>query len=108
MAKLSKSVLEEGRAHVRSRDLKSLRLWQDTNIPAWRRSSVEQHFERAYEKDSSGTLALKLFDRVYTDIDPVEENAKAVLSLVTLAVKLVVVLVLLVGAIGGIVYLFQL
>ena len=35
-------------------------------------------------------------------------NAKAVLSLVTLAVKLVVVLVLLVGAIGGIVYLFQL
>ena len=97
--KLSSEVLEQGRDRIRKSDLDGLMLWVKTHAPLMDESLVRNTFEKAFKwKDAE--KALRMFDAGFVDYDPSKD-------LKSIFIKLGVVLLLLLGALGGVVYLFR-
>ena len=97
MAKLSAEKLEEGREYIINNSLDEFRQWMKDNTPLIDDSVVINTLQTcAAAKDTE--KALKLFDAVFSDIDPQAQLFGACLSI---AISCVILL----GVIGGIVYL---
>lgn len=100
MARLSVEVLEEGRGFVRQKDLEGLVEWtqrhgsRDLNYDVFIRG-----FEDVF-RNNNERRALLMFDRTFSEMDP---TVDALVYWLTLAFKVVLGL----GAVGGLVYLFR-
>lgn len=102
--KLSKEVLEEGRSLILDKKLDELKEWQDENIPEWKGLDPRPSFEKAY---SLGMDGIKLFDSLYIDVDPKLERIKNRLYLLKGILIFMFIILIILGSIGGIVYLFS-
>ncbi len=99
MAKLSTEVLEKGRDRVRNADLEGLIAWTKAHAPLMDEGMIRKTFEKVFKwKDSE--KALKMFDAGFVDYDP-NKDARGIL------LRLGVLLLILLGALGGAVYLFR-
>jgi SH3-like domain-containing protein len=97
MAKLSVEVLTEGRNFIRAKDLDGFITWIKANNITIDTNVVRSTYERIFHADDM-EKAIKMFDAVFPDIDPVAD-------IVTFFTKLLIKLLFIMGAIGGIVYL---
>ena len=97
--KLSSEVLEQGRDRIRNADLDGLMLWVKTHAPLMDDNVVRNTFEKVF-KWNDVEKALRMFDAGFVDYDPSKD-------LKSIFIKLGVVLLLLLGALGGVVYLFR-
>ena len=99
MAKLSAEVLEQGRERVRNADLEGLISWTKTHASLMDEGMIRRTFSKVFHwKDTE--KALRMFDAGFVDYDP-EKDARGIL------LRLGVILLLLLGALGGVVYLFR-
>lgn len=99
--RLTEAELEEGRAHVRAKDLAALERWVDARRINISRILLHDSFGRAMRDPE---LAMKLFDRAFPGMDPEAERR---IFRIRLAVAVVGMLLTTLGCIGGIVYLMK-
>ena len=110
--KLSPEVLEQGRDQIRSGDLEGLMSWVGTHAPQMSVEEVRRLFGNVLKwKDTE--KALKMFDAGFVDYDAGQEarivlfkfgyDAYVALGLPGVGIVLLIVL----GALGGVVYLFR-
>ena len=99
MAKLSEDVLEQGRKTVRETDLEGLLLWVKVNAPLMDEDIIQSTFVKVFAMRDT-KKALKMFDAGFVDYDPTQEVLRVVL-------KLGMLLLVTLGAIGGVVYLVR-
>jgi len=102
--KLSKKVLDQGRALIVAKRLDDFKAWHDNYIPAWSGIDPRASFEKAYKLGMDGT---KLFDALYSNVDPKEEMTKLILSALKNVALVLILLLVILGSIGGIVYLLN-
>jgi hypothetical protein len=99
--KLSDEVLDEGRTHIRARNLDGLKAWVEKHAYSISAEEVAKTYKLLFmAKDT--TRALKLFDKVFTDLDPVLDVLGARIKT---AVSCVSVCLIGLGCVGGIAYL---
>jgi len=103
MAKLSKEVLAEGRKCVQDQDLASFCRWQKIHVPVWGSTNPTEYFFGQNDLE----LALTLFDRVYSDIDPIELQAEHITAWIRFGFRVLFLVLVVAGTIGGIAYLLQ-
>lgn len=99
MAKLSDEILEQGRERIRAQDLEGFMSWVQKHAPNINAVTVKDTYSTIFKAQNT-EKGLKLFEAVFPEVDP-EKDAR-----VTLLALGILVLVLL-GSLGGVVYLFQ-
>ena len=99
MSKLSEDVLEKGREVVRKGDLDGLMMWQKAYAPLINGEFVLKTFGVLFRVENTDR-ALKLFDDVFAGYDQAKELRAILLKFVTL-------IMLVLGIVGGLIYLFQ-
>lgn len=100
--KLNKEILDRGRALVLNKELDAFKQWHNENIPAWHHIDPRESFQKAYDLGMDGT---KLFDRLYSNVDPNAESVKLIISAVKNLLLVLFLLLIVFGSIGGVVYL---
>jgi hypothetical protein len=100
--KLTETQLEEGRVYIRANDIDALGRWIEAHKVIIDRVEVLKTFRRIAPADPE--RAIKLFDKVFEDMDPVFDRR---VILWRLGFRIIIVLVVALGCIGGIVYLVK-
>jgi hypothetical protein len=101
--KLTDAELEEGRAFIHTNNISGLMSWVDEHRIIIKKDMLRETMTKLINANCHDR-AIKLFDATFVDCDPQLERA---VVKVGLAVRLTVILVVLLGCIGGIVYLFR-
>ena len=99
MAKLSAEVLERGRDRIRAGDLNGFMAWVQEHGPVINLSVVRDTYTKVFKANDT-EKGLKLFDGVFPHADRARDYREAIL-------KLGVLFVVLLGSLGGVIYLVQ-
>jgi hypothetical protein len=104
MAKLSESVMETGRSHIRAMDLDAFMRWVDATEVRIDKGVVRETMEKCFRyKDTE--KALRMFEAGFANADPDEDKRNEKLGRRIGWGCLAIGALLLIGAIGGAVYL---
>jgi hypothetical protein len=103
MKKLTEKQLEEGRGHLRAGDLNKFIEWVDFNKILIDKVVLRKTMQKVIHTDVD--RAIKLFDVTFSDI---EISAGPVKILLRAGFMLTLILLLFLGCLGGVVYLFKL
>jgi hypothetical protein len=98
MAKLSKKVLDEGRQLLPARDLDGFSEWVRRSRVLVNIDLVRRTFATCFRAGDS-QKALRIFDATFPELDPVTDR-------VMLVAKITVGIVVVLGLLGGVVFLF--
>jgi hypothetical protein len=99
MAKLSAEVLEQGRDRIRAGDLEGFMAWVKKHVPLIKLEIVRDTYTTVF-KYGDTEKGLKLFEKVFPEVDMAKDIRE-------LLFKMGIALMVLLGSLGGVVYLFR-